>query len=124
MLLTVMLSLLAIGLLFAVGPTAGWNPSTVLSAVLVLSAAAGCWTFVILYTRWYPWYRSEAGTHLWVFVACLGLLDTLFAVSVFWPHLPWLKVALLAAFVPEPIVVWWRVNLLIRTRRKARANEA
>jgi hypothetical protein len=111
-------AVVAVAAVFAlVWHATGGNPRTAFGGLLVIAASAGCAVFVTLYTAWYPWYRSETGVHLTAFVGCLGILDTLFSVSVFAPHSRLVQALLLAAFVPEPFIVWWRVSLLLRTRR-------
>lgn len=88
-------------------------------AALMAASTAGCALFVVLYTAWYSWWRSEVGWHLTCFVAGLGLMDALFAASALAPG-PWMRWALWAVFVPEPIIVWWRISLLVRVHRRDR----
>ncbi len=85
--------------------------------IATIGAFLGCIAFSALYMLWYPWWRSETGVHLFSFVAVLGIMDGLFAVSTLWPQQLWLGHALIVAFTPEPFLIWWRVSLLVRVRR-------
>jgi hypothetical protein len=87
-------------------------------ALLVISWA-GCWAFVVLYTRAYKWWNNEFGRHLVAFSACLGLFLTYFGVLAFWPGMPyalriWLRTGLFTLFAA---VIVWRVALFWRVDR-------
>lgn len=84
-------------------------------ALLVISWA-GCWAFVVLYTRAYKWWHNEFGRHLVAFSACLGLFLTYFLVLAFWPGMPywpriWLRTGLFTLFAA---VIVWRLVLFGR----------
>lgn len=90
--------------------------SYVLSLAFTLLSFSGCAVFTSLYARWYPFWRSEAGLNLFLFTFGLGALDGIFFLGQLY-HSDWVKVVALVIYAPQPVVIWWRVALLIRTRR-------
>ncbi len=77
--------------------------------------------FIVLYHRLAAWWKSEAGRHVMSFMAIiaavlvLSSLRALLGASLDTPWFQWLRVAV---FVGVPVVIGWRIRLLIRAQMK------
>lgn len=91
----------------------------IIGLTIVGASLSGCVTFATLYWAWFPWWRSPAGRNLFAFVAVDGLINLGFVVSVLagaaWKG--WAEWLLVAFYILQPGVVWWRVALLVKVRR-------
>jgi hypothetical protein len=89
------------------------------SDALVLSAAAGALTFVVLYAVLAPFYMNEAGWNVMVFmiiVAAMVCQSMYFRISgVRAPE--WLSVL---DWGLVSVVIWWRVTILVREQFRRR----
>lgn len=88
--------------------------------ILLSITLLGCFTFGVLYSRWFSWWKSEAGRHLFSFAMVLGAVDAVWLIALLakpgWAStLRWL---LILAYAPEPVVIWWRVSMMTRVHRK------
>ncbi|RCG32003.1 hypothetical protein DQ384_05525 [Sphaerisporangium album] len=85
----------------------------VLSAVL----ADACVAAQMLLARWW---RTSQGIHVFVFQAALGLCLSLWALRLIVPDGDWFLFARTASFAAIPVVLAWRLSIIIRTWRQAR----
>jgi hypothetical protein len=88
--------------------------------VLIVVALVGCWTFVFIYTRTWPWWRTEVGRYTIAFSACLGTFMLYYTVRIFWPELPGAPWIALGLFVMLDVVIIWQLVLFLRIRREQR----
>ncbi len=70
------------------------------------------------------WWQTPAGRHVMAFQAVLAAMATLWALRVWLPDASWLLVARFAAFAGLPIVLAWRLAIIIRTWRAKRREYA
>lgn len=91
------------------------NWYAILALTVTALSFAGCVAFTVLYALWWPFWRSAAGLNIFLFTLGLGVLDGAF-VLIQIDHSPWIKIAALLVYIPQPIVIWWRVALLILTK--------
>ncbi|MET8866545.1 hypothetical protein ABZW11_26705 [Nonomuraea sp. NPDC004580] len=66
------------------------------------------------------WERTAAGRHAFLFEAVLALSLTLWALRVAIPEGQWFLAARLAAFALVPVVLAWRLIVIIQTWRRTR----
>ncbi len=88
-------------------------------ALLVICVVA-CWAFVALYSRRWPWWTNQFGSHLVAFSSCLGLFLTYYLVLAFWPGMPWRVQIRTALFTLLTVVIVWRLVLFWRIDRDER----
>lgn len=88
-------------------------------ALLVVCVAA-CWAFVALYSKSFPWWRNQFGSHLVAFSTCLGLFLSYYLVLAFWPQMPWRVGIRTALFTLLTVVIVWRLVLFWRINRDER----
>lgn len=88
--------------------------------ILVFVALIGCWSFVIMYTRTWPWWRTEIGRYTIAFSACLGMFMLYYTVRIIWPGLPGAVWIALGLFVLLDVVIVWQLVLFLRIRREQR----
>lgn len=72
--------------------------------------------FVVLYAARSPWWRSGMGRHLMAFVGTLVVLLGL--VLLGWIVGPLPRIVWVVGLAPLPVVVWWRLWLLLRAQRR------
>jgi hypothetical protein len=89
------------------------------SALLVLTAllALACVVAQALLARWWS---TAAGRHVMAFQSVLAAISGLWALRVWFPDAAWLLVARLIAFALLPVVLAWRLTIIIQTWRKLR----
>ncbi len=83
------------------------------SAVL----ATGCVVAQGLLARWW---KTPAGRHTFAFQATLALCLDLWAMRLVVPEGDWFLVARLVAFACVPVVLGWRLEIIIRTWQRGR----
>jgi hypothetical protein len=86
---------------------------------ILLSAAlaTACVAAQSLLARWWV---TPAGRHTWVFQAVFALCLDLWALRIVVPEGDWFLVARLAAFSGVPVVLAWRLRVIVRTWRASR----
>ncbi|WP_036322040.1 putative phage holin [Microbispora sp. ATCC PTA-5024] len=87
------------------------------SAVL----ATGCVAAQGLLARWW---KTDAGRHTFVFQAVFALCLDLWALRVVVPDGAWFLIARLVAFMGVPVVLAWRLEVIIRTWQRGRRARA
>ena len=88
--------------------------------VLLGAGAAGCITFVTLYTWRSPWWRSEMGRHVVAFTAALGFLEGVYFARFAVGDWPWRHELLALGLALVVLATWWRVLLFERVWRESR----
>lgn len=93
------------------------------TALIVVSAllAFACVTMHSLLARWW---RTPAGRHAFSFEAVLALCLCLWASRLVVPEGDWFLLLRLAAFALVPVILAWRLVIIIQTWRRTRRNRA
>ncbi|MCK2219686.1 hypothetical protein MF672_038710 [Actinomadura sp. ATCC 31491] len=84
-----------------------------ISALLALAA-------VVAHQMLARWWRTPAGRHAFSFEAVLALSLTLWAVRLAVPEGDWFLAVRLAAFALVPVVLAWRLIVIVQTWRRNR----
>lgn len=92
---------------------------TVIFSVLIVLELIGCGTFVVLYTRTWPWWRNEMGRYTVAFSSCLFLFMLYYVLRIL-KLLPQSVAVQLALFVTLVGVTYWQLILFLRIRREQR----
>jgi hypothetical protein len=89
------------------------------TALILASAvlATGCVVVHMLLARWWV---TDAGRHTFAFQAVLATCLDLWALRLVVPDGAWFLVARLAAFACVPVVLGWRLEIIVRTWRRKR----
>jgi len=89
------------------------------SALVVVSAllAIACVVSQALLARWW---ETSGGRHVFAFQAVLAACLSLWAVRLLFPAGDWFQVPRLVAFALVPLVLAWRLRIIVQTWRKAR----
>lgn len=87
---------------------------------LTLIALVGCWSFVFMYTRTWPWWRNEMGRYTVSFSTCLGLFMLYYTIRIIWPNLPGRTLIVTVLFVLLDVIIVWQLVLFIRIRVEQR----
>ncbi|MEV0830909.1 MULTISPECIES: hypothetical protein [Streptosporangiaceae] len=93
------------------------------SALVVASAllAVACVVAQALLARWW---QTPSGRHVFVFQGVLAACLSLWAARLFFPDGDWWQFARLVAFAGVPVVLAWRLQIIIRTWRSKRHERA
>lgn len=92
----------------------------VIGNVLIVISALECWAFVALYHLSAPWRHSEMGRHIMTFMIVFAVVLTMLAVRVIAGigNTCGLDSPFEAAvFTAVPVVLGWRVWLLLKEQR-------
>ena len=92
---------------------------TAIFSILIVVELIGCFVFIVLYTRTWPWWRNEMGRYTVAFSSCLFLFMFYYVLRIL-KLLPQSVVAQLALFVTLVIITYWQLVLFIRIRREQR----
>ncbi|AQZ67647.1 unnamed protein product [[Actinomadura] parvosata subsp. kistnae] len=89
------------------------------NVLLILTAllADACVVAQALLARWW---QTPAGRHVMAFQAVLAAMASLWALRVWLPDETWLLTARFVAFAGLPVVLAWRLAIIIRTWRAKR----
>ena len=94
------------------------NVLIVITAVIALACVAA----QALLARWW---RTPAGRHVFAFQAVLAAIATLWALRVWFPDNDTIRAARSLAFLGLPVVLGWRLAIIVRTwRAERRARKA
>lgn len=88
--------------------------------VLVVMSLVGTWTFVILYTRTWPWWRNEMARYTVSFSSCLGLFMTYYTLRIFVDEVPFAIWILFGLLTILTVIIWWQLVLFLRIRYEQR----
>lgn len=88
--------------------------------VLIVASALLASACVAAHTVLARWWRTNAGRHAFAFEAVIALCLDLWALRLIAPEGAWFLVARLGAFCGVPVVLAWRLDIIIRTWRAAR----
>lgn len=91
-----------------------------LGTVLILTSAALATACVVAQGLLARWWKTGAGRHTFVFQGVFALCLDLWAVRLVVPEGDWFLVARLVAFTGVPVVLGWRLEIIIRTWRRER----
>jgi hypothetical protein len=89
---------------------------TIVTVELVI-ALLGCWSFVVLYTRTWAWWRNDVGRHLVAFSSALGLLLAFYVLRLVWRDMPGTGLITVILMTLLTVVILWRLLLFIRIKR-------
>lgn len=91
--------------------------------VLLFVSALFATTFVVVYWVTAPWWRSEMGINIFALMAVIAAVLDLSVIRV-WvpipPDTPWFALLRLVVFALVPIVLGWRLLLLLRVQIRHR----
>lgn len=89
------------------------------SALIVVSAllAIAC---VVVHQVLARWWESPYGRHVFAFEAVLAICLTLWAARLFAPDGNWFFIPRLIAFAGVPVVLAWRLAIIVRAWREER----
>lgn len=93
------------------------------NAFLVVAAllALACVLAQALLARWW---ETPAGRHVMAFQSVLATVLTLWVLRVWMPDASWLIVAKLVAFAGVPVVLGWRLAIIVRVWQDRRRQHA
>lgn len=80
--------------------------------VLAVVTAVPATLSVLVYAR-VPWWRSATGRHLMAFMVALACTFNLAALRILWEP-SWFQAVRVGVFVLVPVVLWWRLWMLVR----------
>lgn len=86
----------------------------VVSAVLAIAG-------LVVYQVLSRWWESSYGRHVFSFQAVIAVCLSLWAARLFFPEGDWFQVPRLVAFSGVPVVLAWRIVIIIRAWREERA---
>lgn len=86
--------------------------------IVTLIAWAGSVLFPLLYGFLRPWYKTEMGTHLFLYSLVVGLALTLTVLRPVFGDFPGRGALSLAILFSLAGVIWWRVILFFKTGRR------
>ncbi|MEV4173970.1 hypothetical protein [Nonomuraea sp. NPDC049709] len=89
-------------------------------SVLITISALLALAVVVAHQMLARWWRTPAGRHAWTFEAVLALSLTLWAVRLAVPEGDWFLAARLVAFAGVPVVLGWRLVVIVQTWRRSR----
>ncbi|MCC5574463.1 hypothetical protein IMZ11_02255 [Microtetraspora sp. AC03309] len=100
----------------------------VIGSVLVVVTAVLADACALLYGLGFRWWTHRTGWHLLSFMTAIGIVATLGTVRLLTGEPSWYEVARLVAFSLVPMVVGWRLVILIRAlpgerRRRSEGRE-
>lgn len=91
-----------------------------LGTVLILTSASLATACVVAQGMLARWWKTPAGRHTFVFQGVFALCLDLWALRIVVPDGSWFLVARLAAFCGVPVVLGWRLDIIIRTWQRER----
>lgn len=91
-----------------------------LGTVLILSSALLATACVVAQGLLARWWRTSAGRHTFAFMGVFALCLDLWALRIVVPDGSWFLAARLAAFTFVPVVLAWRLDIIIRTWQRER----
>lgn len=91
-----------------------------LGTVLILISAALATACVVAQSLLARWWKTQAGWHTFVFQGVVALCLDLWSLRIVIPEGSWFLAARLAAFMGVPVVLGWRLEIIIRTWRRER----
>ncbi|NUW45531.1 putative phage holin [Nonomuraea rhodomycinica] len=88
------------------------------TALITISAllAVGC---VVVHSALARWWKTAAGRHAFSFEAVLALSLTLWVVRLALPNWEWFTLLRLAAFALVPVVLAWRLVIIVQVWRRS-----
>lgn len=88
--------------------------------VLIVGTAVLSWVVVGIHHRLMRWWATEFGRHVFVFELVLAVVLGLWALRLIVPEGDWFQFIRLIAFAGVPIVLVWRIRILIISWRSTR----
>lgn len=89
-------------------------------SVLVVVSAVLAWACVVAQALLARWWMTSAGRHVFAFQAVLALCLGLWGIRLLIPDGDWFQAVRLAAFTGVPVVLAWRLQIIIQTWRRGR----
>lgn len=87
---------------------------------LIMLAAVLSVGVVVVHQLLARWWRNAAGRHVFTHEAVLALVLSLWALRLAVPEGDWFLLVRLAAFALVPVVLAWRLVIIIQTWRRGR----
>ncbi len=88
--------------------------------ILIVVTAALSWITVVLHHLLARWWETEFGRHTFAFELVVAVVSGLWALRLLIPEGDWFQAVRLAAFAAVPLVVAWRIRILIIAWRTVR----
>lgn len=92
----------------------------VIGSVLITVSAVLAVTAVVLHQLVARWWKTESGRHAFTFEAVLALSLVLWTARLAVPDGDWFVVARLVAFALVPVVLGWRIRIIVLMWRRGR----
>lgn len=92
----------------------------VAGSVLITISALLAVAVVVAHQLLARWERTPAGRHAFTFEAVLALSLTLWTLRLMVPDGDWFLIVRLCAFALVPVVLAWRLAVIVQTWRRAR----
>jgi hypothetical protein len=89
------------------------------NALIILSAIPAVLS-VLVYAR-VNWRRAPMGPHLMAYMTVFATVLTLSTIRQFTGDSWWFQLLRLIVFVGVPVVLWWRLVLLVKAQRESRS---
>ncbi|WP_344897562.1 putative phage holin [Nonomuraea antimicrobica] len=89
-------------------------------SVLIAVSAVLAVAVVVLHHLVADWHKTESGRHVFAFEAALAASLTLWAIRLAVPTWDWVLIARLIAFATLPVVLAWRIRIIVLIRRRSR----
>jgi hypothetical protein len=96
------------------------DPLFVVGSAFLFVTTLLAWACVLAQALLARWWETSAGRHVMSFQGVLAVLLGLWTLRVWFPDAGWLLVARLAAFALLPVVLAWRLAIILRTWRDKR----
>lgn len=91
-----------------------------LGTVLILMSAGLSTSCVAAHALLARWWETHAGRHAFTFQAVLAAVLDLWALRLVIPDTGWFVLARVLAFVGVPVVIAWRLVIIVRVWHSAR----
>lgn len=88
----------------------------VIGNVLIIITALGATLSVMVYAR-VPWSHLPMGRHLMCYMVVIAAVLDLSVLRIMFGDSPEFQLVRLVVFVGMPVVVWWRLVLLVLAQR-------
>jgi len=96
------------------------DPLFLIGSVLVIVSALLALACVVSQALLARWWETSAGRHVMAFQAVLAAVLCLWTLRLWVPDAAWLVVLRFVAFAGVPVVLGWRLHIILKTWRAKR----
>lgn len=90
----------------------------------VLYVALAATVFVVVYHALARWWETAVGQNIMLLVGSLAALHVVGFLNIAFGRPDWMRWVLWTFYLAIGTAIWWRLGLLIRAQREARADTA